>query len=75
MGRFPGRRRAGSSREIWRRHFEAEVDAISEWYGISLEDVLDLVAEKMSLGYVGDSVFDAVKADLETRSTRIVERS
>ena len=75
MRRLPGPGRTRSSREIWRRYFEAEVDAISDWYGISPEDVLDLVAEKMDLGFVGDHIFRAVKADLETRPTRILERS
>ena len=62
------------SRKTWKRYFEARVAVMVEWYGISREEVLDLIAEKMELGYGGDAIFDAVKEDLETRVTRILER-
>ena len=75
LERILDRRRPRRSREVWRKHFETSVEAISEWYGISQEEVLALVAEKMELGYIGDAVFDAVKADLDSRTTRIVDRT
>lgn len=46
-----------------------------EWYGISEREIMDLIAEKMGLGYRGDEVFDEVKRDLEARNTRIIERT
>ncbi len=69
------RRGQPSARQTWKKYFEARVAVIAEWYGISREEVLDLVGEKMEQGNRGDSVFDAVKAELESRSTRIVERA
>ena len=45
-----------------------------EWYGISEGDIMQLIAEKMEMGYRGDEVFDAVKEELEARNTKIVDR-
>jgi len=64
-----------ASRRAWRRYFEARVAVMAEWYGISKEEVLGLVAGKMREGYAGDGVFDAVKQQLESRNTRIFERT
>jgi len=66
-GRTPGR-------ETWKRYFEARVAVMVEWYGIPECEVLGLITEKMEMGYRGDEVFDAVKEDLEGRSTKIVDR-
>ncbi len=63
------------SKKAWRRYFEARLAVTAEWYGISKEEVLDLVACKMREGYTGDDVFDAVKRQLESRKTRILERA
>jgi hypothetical protein len=45
-----------------------------EWYGISEGEIMQLIVEKMELGFRGDEVFDAVKEELEGRSTKIVDR-
>lgn len=60
---------------MWRKYFEARVAVMAEWYGISREEVLGLVAAKMKEGLTGDGVFDAVKQELESRNTRIFERT
>jgi len=62
-------------RRTWRKYFEARVAVMAEWYGISKEEVLSLIAAKMREGLSGDAVFDAVKEDLEGRGTRILERT
>jgi len=63
------------SEVVWQRYFKSSVDSICDWYGLSREEVLSLVAEKISLGYVGHEVFEAVRADLESRDTKILERT
>jgi len=62
-------------RRAWRKYFEARVAVMAEWYGISREEVLGLIAGKMREGFTGDGVFDAVKQELESRNTRIFERT
>ena len=66
--------RESVERRAWRRYFEARVAVMAEWYGISREEVLGLIAGKMREGLTGDGVFDAVKQELESRNTRIFER-
>lgn len=74
MGPFIGERDHRHSKEIWKKFFDASVDSIADWYGISREETLNLVSEKMDLGYVGYALFEAVRADLESRKTKILER-
>jgi hypothetical protein len=66
--------RETSSRKTWKRYFEARVAVMVEWYGISECEIIRLIAEKMEMGYRGEEVFDAVKEELEGRSTRIIDR-
>ena len=74
ISRLPIKGRETPSKKTWKRYFEARVAVMVEWYGSSEQEIMRLIVEKMELGYRGDQVFDAVKEDLEGRSTKIVDR-
>jgi len=75
LSRFGAGGGESMGRRTWRKYFEARVAVMAEWYGISREEVLGLIAGKMREGFKGDAVFDAVKDHLEGRGTRILERT